>query len=160
MTYIALAHLGTSLALIRAPVKAQMRRPAVNKAPVPKLVALVGEAPDWQPELEILLSSESYATDRVAQLDAVLPMLASGAVQALFLAARPLAASDLLLLRRIREVSPGTAVIVVTSTPTDPDLKRAFESGATAFLSWPASTDALRHAIERGTLLASAASRP
>jgi DNA-binding response OmpR family regulator len=121
---------------------------------------LVGEAPDWQPELETLLRSEGYATDRVAQLDAVLPLFTSGAVQALFLAAGPLAASGLLLLRRIREVSPGTAVVVVTSTPSDPDLKRAFESGATAFLSWPASTDALRHAIERGVLLASAASRP
>jgi len=121
---------------------------------------LVGEAPEWQPELGILLSSEGYATDRVARLDAVLPMLDSGAVQALFLAAGPLAASDLLLLRRIREVSPRTAVVVVTKTPSDPDLKRAFESGATAFLSWPASNDAVRHAIDRGTLLASAASRP
>jgi len=140
-------------------VKALKQRAAPNKSPGPKLVALVGEAPDWQPELEILLSSEGYTTDRVAQLDAVLPMLESGAVQALFLAAGPLAASELLLLRRIREVSPRTAVVVVTKTPTDPDLKRAFESGATAFLSWPASNDAVRHAIDRGTLLASAASR-
>lgn len=140
-------------------MKALKQRAAPNKSPGPKLVALVGEAPDWQPELEILLSSEGYTTDRVAQLDAVLPMLESGAVQALFLAAGPLAASELLLLRRIREVSPRTAVVVVTKTPTDPDLKRAFESGATAFLSWPASNDAVRHAIDRGTLLASAASR-
>lgn len=140
-------------------MKALKQRAAPNKSPGPKLVALVGEAPDWQPELEILLSSEGYTTDRVAQLDAVLPMLESGAMQALFLAAGPLAASELLLLRRIREVSPRTAVVVVTKTPTDPDLKRAFESGATAFLSWPASNDAVRHAIDRGTLLASAASR-
>lgn len=120
---------------------------------------LVGEAPDWQPELGSLLSGEGFATARIAQLDAVLPMLAGGAVEALFLAAGPLAASDLLILRRIREVSPRTAIVVVTKTPTDPDLKRAFESGATAFLSWPASNDALRHAIDRGTLLASPATR-
>ncbi len=120
----------------------------------------VGEAPDWQPELGTLLGSEGYATDRVARLDGVLATLASGAVQAVFLAAGPLGASDLLLLRHIREVSPRTAVVVVTKTPTDPDLKRAFESGATAFLSWPASNDTVRHAIDRGTLLASAASRP
>jgi DNA-binding NarL/FixJ family response regulator len=112
---------------------------------------LVGEAPDWQPELGILLSSEGFSTDRVRQLDVVLPLLAGG-VKALFLAAGPLPASDLLLLRRIRELSPDTAVVVVTKTPTDPDLKRAFESGATAFLSWPSSNDAVRHAIERGTL--------
>ena len=143
-----------------ARVKARKWRTALDNTSGPKRVVLVGEAPDWQPELGILLSSEGYATDRVAQLDAVLPMLANGAVQALFLAAGPLAASDLFLLRRIREVSPRTAVVVVTKTPTDPDLKRAFESGATAFLSWPASNDAVRHAIDRGTLLASAASRP
>lgn len=121
---------------------------------------MLGEAPDWQAELGIVLSSEGYATGRVEQLEAVLPMLASVPVQALFLAARPLAASDLLLLRRIREVSPRTAIVVVTKTPTDPDLKRAFESGATAFLSWPASNDAVRHAVDRGTLMGSAASRP
>jgi DNA-binding NtrC family response regulator len=120
---------------------------------------LVGEAPDWLCELGTLLDSEGYVTHRVAQLDDILPMLASGAVRALFLAARPLAASDLLLLRRIREGSPATAVVVVTNTPTDPDLKRAFESGATAFLSWPASNDGVRHAIDRGTPSAAAASR-
>ena len=149
---------GTLLAGL-APVKAQKRR-ALDSSPAPRLVVLVGEAPDWQAELGILLSSEGYATDRVAQLDAVLPMLTGGAVQALFLAAGPLSASGLLLLRRIREVSPRTAVVVVTKTPTDPDLKRAFESGATAFLSWPASNNAVRHAMDRGALLASAASRP
>jgi DNA-binding NtrC family response regulator len=121
---------------------------------------LVGEAQDWQPEVGILLSSEGYATDHVARLDGVLTMLASGVVQAVLLAAGPLAATDLLLLRRIREVSPRTAVVVVTKTPTDPDLKRAFESGATAFLSWPASNETVRHAIDRATLLAPAASRP
>lgn len=109
---------------------------------------LLGEA-DWQTELGILLRSAGYVIDRVAQLDAVVPSLAGGAVQALFLAAGPLAATDLLLLRRIRDLSPRTAVVVVTKTPTDPDLKRAFECGATAFLSWPASSDALRHAIDR-----------
>ncbi len=107
----------------------------------------------------MLLTSEGYATDRVARLDGVLTVLARGVVQAVLLAAGPLAATDLLLLRRIREVSPRTAVVVVTKTPTDPDLKRAFESGATAFLSWPASNETVRHAIDRATLLASG-SRP
>jgi two-component system response regulator PilR (NtrC family) len=122
-------------------------------------VLLVGEAPDWQPELGIVLRREGYVTDRVPQLDTVLAMLAVGKVDALFLGAGPLAASNLLLLRRIRELSPDTAVVVVTKTPTDPDLKRAFESGATAFLSWPASSDSVRHAIHRGKLGVSAPCR-
>jgi DNA-binding NtrC family response regulator len=111
---------------------------------------LVGESPEWQGELQAQLTPEGYAFDRVARLDTVVPLLTEGCVQAVFVAARPLAASDVLLLRRIREISPRTAVVVVTRTPTDPDLKRAFETGATAFLSWPASSEALRHAIERG----------
>ena len=141
-------------------MKAQKRRATDDTSPSPRLVVLVGEAPEWQPELAIVLTSEGYATGRVERLDAVLPMIDRGPVQALFVAAAPLAATDLLLLRRIREVSPRTAVVAVTKTPSDPDLKRAFESGATAFLSWPATNDAIRHAIDRGTLLASAASRP
>lgn len=116
----------------------------------------MGDAPDWQPELQSLLSGEAYATERVAGIEAVLPLLVRGPVRALFLAAGPLPASDLLLLRRIREVSPRTALVVVTRTPTDPDLKRAFESGATAFLSWPASKQAVRQVIDRRRLPASA----
>ena len=120
----------------------------------------VGKAPDWQLELGSLLAGHGYATSRVEQLDAVLPLIATVGVQAILLAATPFAASDLLLFRRIRELSPGTRIVVVTRTPTDPDLKRAFESGATAFLSWPASLVALRHAIERSTLLPSVGPRP
>jgi DNA-binding response OmpR family regulator len=107
-----------------------------------------------------LLAREGYAADHVVRLEAALPLLEGGAVRALLLAAGPLAASDVLLLRRIREDAPGTAIVVVTMTPTDPDIKRAFESGATAFLSWPASTVALRQAIGRRDPSVSAASRP
>lgn len=136
-------------------MKAPRRRSAPDESQDPNVVVLVGEAPDWQRELGILLGGQGYSTDRVAQLDAVLPILTRGAVQALFLTAGPLAASDLLLLQRIRQVSPRTAVVVVTKTPTDPDLKRAFESGATSFLSWPASSEAVRHAIDRRVATAS-----
>jgi len=116
----------------------------------PRVVVCVGEALDWQRELGSVLRAVGYAVEGVPRLDAVLPMLDSGALQALLLAAGPLAASDLLLLQRVRRVSPRTAIVVVTRTPNDPDLKRAFESGATAFLSWPASQDAVRNAIDRG----------
>jgi len=139
-------------------VKSTKRRVAPDKGQGPGLIVLVGEAPDWQSELRVLLGSEGYVSDRVARLDAVPPILANRVLQALFLASGPLAASDQLLLRRIRELSPRTAVVVVTKRPTDPDLKRAFESGATAFLSWPASPAAVRHAIDRDA--AAAASRP
>lgn len=113
-------------------------------------MVLVGDGPDWQPGIATLLAGQGYRIDRVDRLDAVSPLFDRGHVQALLVPARPLAASDLLLLRQVREASPRTAIVVVTTTPTDPDLKHAFESGATAFLSWPASLDSLRHALEPG----------
>jgi len=121
----------------------------------PQIVLLVGEDRDWPPELEFFLTREGYATDRRAELDAVVSLLGNAAVRALLVVARPLGASDLLILRRIREASPQTGIVVVSRAPTSPDLKRAFESGATAFLSWPASTEALRQAVESGGVHAS-----
>lgn len=111
---------------------------------------LVGNDRDWPPELKAVLGCDGYIADLVAELSLVPSLLADGKVRAVFVSAGPLGASDVLVLRRVREASPRTAIVVVTKTPTDPDLKRAFESGATAFLSWPASADALRHAIESG----------
>ncbi|HEY7516429.1 MAG TPA: hypothetical protein VIC87_18200 [Vicinamibacteria bacterium] len=126
--------------------------------PAPKAV-LVGDDRDWPSDLKDSLGRDGYSVDRVTELSLVPSFLADGAMRALFVAARPLSASDLLLLRRLRETSPRTAIVVVTGAPTHPDLKRAFESGATAFLSWPASTEALRQAIESGGQAAPPASR-
>ncbi len=130
-----------------------------NVGAAPRAVLLIGDARDWPPELESFLSREGYATDRLAALDAVVPVLGNSAVRAVLVVARPLGAGDLLILRRIREASPQTGIVVVTKTPTSPDLKRAFENGATAFLSWPASTEALRQAVESGDVAASRGAR-
>ena len=131
------------------PQKGSARPTEAVTGPMPKVV-LVGDLRDWPAEMETLLTREGYATDRLADLDAVVPLVENAAVRALLVVARPLGASDLLIVRRIREASPRTGIVVVTRTPTSPDLKRAFESGATAFLSWPASREALRQALESG----------
>jgi DNA-binding NtrC family response regulator len=125
----------------------------------PPKAVLVGEERDWPSDLRDSLGRGGYTVERVAELSVVPSLLAEGEAQAVFVVARPLAVSDLLLLRFVRERSPRTAIIVVTRTPTHPDLKRAFESGATAFLSWPASNEALRQAIESGEPAGAAASR-
>ena len=109
-----------------------------------------GNERDWPPELASILDANGYRAAAVADLSEVPILLAGGKVEALFVLVRPLGASELLVLRRLREASPRMAIVFVTTTPTDPDLKRAFESGATAFLSWPATPDTLRHAIESG----------
>jgi DNA-binding NarL/FixJ family response regulator len=111
-------------------------------------VVLVGSEPEWPAEIGSSLARAGYTAERVSELALVPPLLADGGVCAVFVSTRPLGASDLLVFRRLRDFAPRTAIVVVTRTPTDPDLKRAFENGATAFLSWPASSDALQHAID------------
>jgi DNA-binding NtrC family response regulator len=113
-------------------------------------VLLVGDEREWPPELQADLKASGYTTDCVEGLSIAGSRVAGGGVGALFVTARPLAAAEILALRRVREASPRTAIVVMTRTPNDPDLKRAFESGATAFLSWPASPEALRHAVTSG----------
>lgn len=127
--------------------------------PDQRAVLLVGSDQDWPAELKALLARDGYLADSVAELALVPQLLADRGIRAIFVSAGPLGASDLLVLKRLRETAPRTAIVVVTKMTTDPDLKRAFESGATAFLSWPASTDALRHAIESRDLPVSRGSR-
>lgn len=112
---------------------------------------LVGADPDWPHDLRDSLGRDGYELDQVSELSLVPARLSAGQVRVLFIVARPLSAGDLLLLRRLRETAPHMAIVAVTRTATQPDLKRAFESGATAFLSWPASAEALRRAIHSGT---------
>jgi DNA-binding NtrC family response regulator len=134
-----------------------MNRPRPNGAKtlgealvLEKRAVLVGGMPDWPKDLKGCLGRAGYLVEDVTELALASPLLTDDRIRAIFVPARPLAASDLLLLRRIRATAPRTAIVVLTQTPTQPDLKRAFESGATAFLSWPASAEALRQAIESG----------
>jgi DNA-binding NtrC family response regulator len=130
------------------------------QAALAERAVLVGDDRDWPADLKACLGRDGYLVDQLAELSLVVSLLNDGRMRALFVVARSFAASDLLLLRRVREASPRTAIVVVTRTPTQPDLKRAFESGATAFLSWPASSDALRQAIESGEVPAPPGARP
>jgi DNA-binding NtrC family response regulator len=133
--------------------------PAGSRIASSRLVLLVGEAQEWPPELEAFIEGAGYATGRRGGLEATLSFVMSAAVRAVLVQARPLGASEVLSLRRVRESSPGTAIVVVTTTPTNPDLKRAFESGATSFLSWPASRETLRQAVDSGGASRSSGSR-
>jgi len=115
-----------------------------------QVVLLVGQAGEWPPELLASLVGEGYLVDRIPELELAPTLLREQGVRALLVVGRPLGANEILTLRRCRQLSPRTGIVVVTANPTQPDLKRAFESGATAFLSWPASSDALRRALESG----------
>jgi hypothetical protein len=122
----------------------------VKPSAASKVVLLVGDPREWPPELESFVAGQGYATDRLAELDAVVPRLEqaeNGPVRALLVVARPLGASDLLILRRVRESSPATAIVAVTTTPTSPTSGALRERGNR--LPWP-SKEALRQAVESG----------
>ncbi len=131
-------------------VRKAWARTTAGAAAAPRAVVLIGDPHVWPPDLESLLTADGYAAGHVPELEAVIPIVEAAAVRALFVVARPLGASDLLILRRIRRTSPQTGIVVVARSPTNPDLMLAFESGATAFLSWPASREALRQAVDSG----------
>jgi DNA-binding NarL/FixJ family response regulator len=116
-------------------------------------VLLAGHGHEWPAGLVASLAGEGYVVDRIPDLEPAPRLLRQRGVRALLVAARPLGANDIFILKRCRELSPHTAIVVVTSQTTQPDLKRAFESGATAFLSWPASPDSLRQALGSGEAL-------
>jgi len=124
--------------------------PDAPVVPAAHTVLLVGHEQDWPTGLKAGVAAGGYVAGSIADVGEMPSALADGRLRALLVFARPLGASEVLALRRVREASPRTAIVVVTTTPTDPDLKRAFECGATAFLSWPASPRALRHALESG----------
>ena len=128
-------------------------------AVAPRAVVLIGDPRDWPPDFASFLTAEGYAAGLLPELEAVVPIVEAAAVRALFVVARPLGASDLLTLRRIRRTSPQTGIVVVAESPTNPDLKLAFESGATAFLSWPASKEAVRQAVDSGSVPAAQIAR-
>lgn len=113
-------------------------------------VVLVGAPDEWPEELVGCITRQGYAALRIGDLIAAPAFLRNGAVKALLVGARPFGAKELLILRECRQLSPGTAIVVITTRPTQPDLKRAFESGATAFLSWPAPNHVVRQALASG----------
>jgi DNA-binding NtrC family response regulator len=151
---------GTLLAVLQPHmVRKVWARTTGGAAVAPRAVVLIGDPREWPRDFESLLTAEGYAAGHLPELEAVIPIVEAAAVRALFVVARPLGASDLLILRRIRQTSPQTGIVVVARSPTNPDLKLAFESGATAFLSWPASKEAVRQAVDSGSVPAAQDSR-
>lgn len=129
--------------------------------PVADTVALVGDDADWAHDLLVALEREGLQTCRLHDLADAAALVGDGPrVRALLVPARPMSGHELVNLRRCRTRAPATAVVVVAAAPTQPDLKRAFESGATAFLAWPASPEALRQALASGSSPAAPAAGP
>jgi DNA-binding NtrC family response regulator len=114
-------------------------------------VLIVGRSASWPRDLVRTIADEGYTIRPVDDVAEVPILVRAGGVSAVFLHARGLGTRDLLALRAAREDSPRTAVVVMSPTSTPPELKRAIDSGATSFLSWPASIEVLRQVLRSGS---------
>jgi len=112
-----------------------------------RVVVLIGASAVWSQELLRLLPAEEWAVERLADLSQVPDRLAHGPVSAILTTPRQWSGRELLILRECRVRSPETAYLVMAEDPTAPDLKRAFENGATAFVRWPSSPEVVLGAI-------------
>ncbi len=114
------------------------------------LVVLLYEHGRWPAPFLDQLAAEGYRPLGLDDVDELPSVVQGGSVGAVIVGARALGARDLLVLRECRAAFPQTAVVVLDTADSPPELKRAFESGATAFLSWPAPPQALREALRSG----------
>jgi hypothetical protein len=113
-------------------------------------VVIVQGLREWPAELLSIITSEGYTLLRLEDVRLTPFFVLAGGVAAVLVDERGLELLGMLALRKCRECSPDTAVVVMAREATAPAVKRALESGATAFLSWSASPEALLRAIRGG----------
>jgi len=121
--------------------------PDGTAAAPPGAVVLAAARREWPPELVDTISREGYTLVRIDDLRLVLFLVLAGGVASVLVDVRGLETLGALALRKCREYSPSTAVVVVAYDATPATMKRALDSGATAFLSWPASPRAVARAL-------------
>jgi DNA-binding NarL/FixJ family response regulator len=121
-----------------------------GRHPLRNVVVLLGAPEVWPQELQRLLDPDEWEFVLVADLEDLPTRLRDGAVQAVLMMPRSWSGRELLTLRECRALSPRTALVVMAENPVEPALKRAFEHGATSFLRWPASPEAVLQAISSG----------
>ena len=105
---------------------------------------------EWPPELLETISREGYTLVRIDDVRLVPFFVLAGGVSAVVVDGRAMEILGALALRKCREYSPSTAVVVLALDATPGTVKRALESGATAFLSWPASPEVVARALRGG----------
>lgn len=129
----------------------------------PLHLALAGYEHEWPADFESFVVRELIGRDgalvaRLSELDEAPALLSENRVTALIVNANHLGLRGKVALQECRRISPATAIVVV-ATSASHRLKDALESGATAFLWWPASPEILRQALRSGSETTAAPSR-
>jgi len=127
---------------------------ALNDPDDPQHLLLTGYEHEWPADFEAFVARELIARDgalvaRLEELGDAPSFLSSSEVTALIVNANRLGLKGKVALQECRRISPSTVVVVVATTPAH-GLKDALESGATAFVSWPAPPEVFRRALHGG----------
>lgn len=130
----------------------------------PLHLVLAGYEHEWPADFEAFVARELVGRDgalvaRLTEIGEAPSFLGSSEVTALIVNARRLGLKTQAALRECRRVSPSTAVVVIATNATH-GLKDALEGGATAFVSWPASPEVVRRALQSGIETAAPPSPP
>jgi CheY-like chemotaxis protein len=103
-------------------------------------VLIVDGPRPWPPELLATIADQGHAIVRIDDIRLVPFFVLAGGVQAVVVDAQGLEVVSELALRQCRRLAPATSIVVsVGRTPAAAAVKRALESGATAYLEWPAT---------------------
>ena len=113
-----------------------------------RAVILVEDGLPGAEEIASVLSARRYRVARVRDLAMVPFLLLSGGVSAVLLGGGGLGQRDVMALQRFRKAVPGMRIVVVASGPAE--MKRALDSGATAFVPWPAPARVVLDALGCG----------
>lgn len=108
---------------------------------------VVDSGPSWPQELLDEVSRQGFLVWRIDGTRRLPLFVVTAEVRAVFIHARSLDVTDVLLLRQCREHAPRTSVVAVSPLANHAEVKRALDSGATAFLSLPASPHQVRDAL-------------
>jgi DNA-binding NarL/FixJ family response regulator len=101
----------------------------------------------WPAELLSTIAGQGHAIVHIDDIRLVPFFVLAGGVQAVLVDVRALQLLGELALLQCRRCSPATAVVVLGSSSSAGEVKRALDSGATAFLPWPAAPDVVAQAL-------------
>jgi DNA-binding NarL/FixJ family response regulator len=133
---------GTPLAKVRGLVEEGSR---------PRAVIVVQAEKEWPAELLQMIAQAGYQAVRIADFRLVPFFVLAGGVAAVVIDAAGLDMLGRLTLRSCRLLSRTTAIVVASLDDGSPAVMRALESGATAFLPWPATADVVAQALRSGS---------
>src|SRR5512142_3050877 len=112
-------------------------------------ILVVDDEASMREFLEILLGKQGHRVSTASSLEGAVARVAEGGVDLVITDLRLGADSGIEVLRRVKELSPGTEVVVVTAFATTENAVQAMKLGAYDYVLKPFKVDELRLVVEK-----------